>query len=71
MPIVTVEVNIDLDDFKDDLLIEEVRSRGFHVGDEEEAARMERIYHLIRLGKPQCALEELEPYLLDILGKAA
>lgn len=34
MPYVTVDVDVDLDEFSDDELVEELESRGFNVSDE-------------------------------------
>ena len=63
-------VEIDLNDVDDDELIDELKSRGFKVIDDDLGApypALERIYHLRRQGLPYDHL--LDSYIMDTLGK--
>jgi hypothetical protein len=68
MPYVHVDVN--LDDFNDDELIEELQSRGFsnllNASNDTKSALME-IYLQRRLGLPYDSL--LDKLIYDVLGK--
>lgn len=70
-----VEVEIDLDDFRTDDLIEEVESRGFTVTEddcvnttiEDVTAVAEQVYWQIRDGAP--ASPELRELVIQLTGK--
>jgi hypothetical protein len=65
-----VHVDVDLDDFNDDELIEELQSRGFsnllNASNDTKSALME-IYLQRRLGLPYDSL--LDKLIYDVLGK--
>ena len=63
-------VDIDLAEVGDDELIDEIKSRGYHVREDEPddlMMRLEKIYHLRRQGLPYDHL--MDSYILDTLGK--
>ena len=62
-------VEIDLNDVDDDELIDELKSRGYNVFEEETDSLLllDKIYHLRRQGKPYEA--ELNEYTCATLGK--
>lgn len=63
-------VDIDLNEVGDDELIDEIKSRGYTVREDEPdalMARLEQIYHLRRQGLPYDHL--MDSYILDTLGK--
>ena len=65
-----VSVDIDLDSFDDDDLIEEVKSRGFHVFEDYTTSTdedLEQIYLLRRRGLPYDHL--MGDYIYKVLGK--
>ena len=66
-----VEVDIDLDDFETDDLIEELKSRGHMVTDHNDGTThnelLTKIWELRRLGKDYEA--ELDELLYKVLGK--
>ena len=65
----TIEVDIELSDFDDEDLIEELESRGKYsptMGDSDEL--IDKIFHLRRLGKPY--ERELDEYLYIRTGRA-
>jgi hypothetical protein len=66
-----VNIDIELEDFDDDDLIEEVKSRGFHVFEDYDATStdedLEQIYLLRRRGLPYDHL--MDAYIYKILGK--
>ena len=69
MPYITteVEVDVDLDCFDDDDIIEEYKSRGFDInGEHEFNEALTEIYQLRRLGKPY--ENELNKLICDALG---
>jgi hypothetical protein len=64
-----VEVEVDMDDFADNELIEELERRGKYtpsMGDTNEL--IDKIYHLRRQGKPY--ERELDEYLYQLTGRA-
>jgi hypothetical protein len=65
-----VHIDVDLDDFDDDELIEELQSRGFsnllNASSDTKSALME-IYLQRRLGLPYDSL--LDKLIYDVLGK--
>jgi len=64
-----VEVEVDLSDFDDNELIEELERRGKYtpsMGDTNEL--IDKIYHLRRQGKPY--ERELDEYLYQLTGRA-
>ena len=68
MPLMNID--IELEDFKDDDLIEEVKSRGFHVFEDystSTAEDLEQIYLLRRLGLPYDHL--MDAYIYNVIGK--
>lgn len=70
---VTVTVDVELDEFDDDSLVDEVRSRGFSVGDGDQVmsdSPLREVYRLLACNEPDRAIAILHPYLRDILGKA-
>jgi len=69
MPYITTEVEVDvgLEDFDDDDIIEEYKSRGFNIdGELEFKEALTEIYQLRRLGKPYEF--ELNKLICDALG---
>jgi hypothetical protein len=65
----TIEVDIELSDFDDEDLIEELESRGKYsptMGDSDEL--IDKIFHLRRQGKPY--ERELDEYLYIRTGRA-
>ena len=68
MPYKTVEVDIDLSDFDDGELIDELESRGKYNGTMGNSDEMiDKIFHLRRLGKPY--EQELDEYLYIRTGR--
>lgn len=66
-----VEVDVELDDFDTQYLIEELEKRGQVVGTElygDKTEQLINIYHLRRQGRDFDA--ELDKYLYDVLGRA-
>lgn len=64
-----IEVEIDLSDFSDDELIDELESRGKYspsMGDSDEL--IDKIFHARRQGKPYDHL--LDQYLYIVTGRA-
>jgi hypothetical protein len=64
-----IEVEVELSDFDDEDLIEELESRGKYsptMGDSDEL--IDKIFHLRRLGKPY--ERELDEYLYIRTGRA-
>jgi hypothetical protein len=64
-----VEVEVDMDDFNDEELIEELERRGKYtpsMGNTDEL--IDKIYHLRRQGKPY--ERELDEYLYQRTGRA-
>jgi hypothetical protein len=69
MPYITteVEIDVDLDCFDDDDIIEEYKSRGFDInGEHQFNEALTEIYQLRRLGKPY--ENELNKLICDTLG---
>ena len=69
MPYITTEVEVDvgLEDFDDDDIIEEYKSRGFDInGELEFKEALTEIYQLRRLGKSY--ENELNKLICDALG---
>jgi len=65
----TIEVEVELSDFDDEELIEELESRGKYsptMGDSDEL--IDKIFHLRRQGKPY--ERELDEYLYIRTGRA-
>lgn len=63
-------IDIDLAEVGDDELIDEIKSRGYTVREDEPdalMARLEQIYHLRRQGLPYEHL--MDSYICDSLGK--
>lgn len=71
---VTVEVDVDLDDFDSDDLSDELENRGFSIYEDSppllDMDLMAKLHELVRGGQDQEAISVLRPYLLDVLGKA-
>ena len=68
MPLMNID--IELEDFDDDDLIKEVKSRGFHVFEDYTTSTdedLEQIYLLRRRGLPYDHL--MDAYIYQILGK--
>ena len=65
-----ISVDIELEDFDDDDLIKEVKSRGFQVVEDNSTSideDLEQIYLLRRLGKSYDHL--MDAYIYKVLGK--
>jgi len=74
MPYVSVDVDVDLDDFATDELIEELERRGYdyntHGVDGDEAReRLQQVYQLRRTGQDYGAA--LDQLIYHVLGKIA
>ena len=68
MPLMSID--IELEDFEDDDLIDEVKSRGFHVFEDYTTSTdedLEQIYLLRRRGLPYDHL--MDAYIYKVLGK--
>ena len=68
MPLMSID--IELEDFEDDDLIKEVKSRGFHVFEDYTTSTdedLEQIYLLRRRGLPYDHL--MDAYIYKVLGK--
>ena len=70
MPYTTVEVEIDLDDFTTEDLVEELRHRGVNQQElpEEIIEQLARIHHARLCGQPW--ENDLDRFLKDVLGRA-
>ena len=66
-----VEVDVDLSDFDDDDLIEEVERRrlGVDIATDDAKELIEKIYHLRRLGRDY--EQELDQLIYAVTGRAA
>lgn len=62
-----VEVDVELDDFSDDDLIEELESRGFDVRSQTPTELITKIYELRRLGRDY--QQELTELIYASIGK--
>jgi len=65
-----VEFEVDLDQFDDDELIQEIKARGLHVDGVSHSSKeedLEVIYQLRRNGKPYDHL--MDAYIYKVLGK--
>ena len=69
MPTVEVEVDVDLDDFNDNDLIEELerRGRGFDVASQTPIELVTKIYELRRNGRDY--QRELDELIYTVIGK--
>lgn len=69
MPTVEVEVDVDLDDFNDNDLIEELerRGRGFDVASQTPTELVTKIYELRRNGRDY--QRELDELIYTVIGK--
>ena len=64
-----VEVDVDLSDFEDEELIDELTSRGLYSSDHGNGDELiDKIFHLRRQGKPFD--KELDTYLYIMTGRA-
>jgi hypothetical protein len=65
-----VEVDVDLDDFDDDDLIEEVERRrlGVDIATDDAKELVDKIYHLRRLGRDY--EQELDQLIYAVTGRA-
>jgi hypothetical protein len=66
-----VEVDVDLDDFDDDDLIEEIERRnlGVDIAPDNAKELIDTIYHLRRLGRDY--EQELDQLIYSVTGRAA
>jgi hypothetical protein len=65
-----IHVDVDLEEFDDDEIIDEVKSRGYTViedGPSDTNEALTKIYHLRRQGLPYDHL--MDSYIYDMLGK--
>lgn len=66
-----VDVEVDLDEWDDDELIEELESRGFNVGEHSDPETskdlLEKIWQLRRTNQPYDHL--MDPLIYNLLGK--
>lgn len=75
MTTVTIDVDVDLDDFDDEDIREEYESRGLgdtpgSIDSVDDIAKIEAIYHLMRMKKSKQAYRLMYDYVRDRLGKA-
>lgn len=64
-----VEVDVDLSDFEDEELIEELSNRGLYSSNHGDSNELiDKIFHLRRQGKPFD--KELDEYLYTVTGRA-
>ena len=63
-----IDIEVDLEDFKDDDLIEEMERRGLSMGGDSGDELINKIYHARRQGKPYEDL--LDQYLYIKTGRA-
>jgi hypothetical protein len=70
MPTIYKEVDVDLDDFDDNELIEEVERRrlGVDIATDDAKELVEKIYHLCRLGRDY--EQELDQLIYAVTGRA-
>jgi hypothetical protein len=70
MRTITVDVEIDLGDFDDDDLIDELESRGQSVAGTlgDGAASLQEIYYALKFGLNERALELMRRHISDQLG---
>lgn len=66
----SITVEVDLDDFDDSELIEEMKARGLDTPVTEDREELEAIYHLMRMRKSREAYKRMYNYIRDRLGKA-
>lgn len=65
-----INVDIDLEEFDDDDLLKEVKSRGYTVNEDNSTSideDLEQIFLLRRVGKPYDHL--MGPYIYKVLGR--
>lgn len=72
MAYVTVDVDVDLDEFDDDEIRKEYKARGLGDGpsEGEEMETLKRIHHLMRFNKREQAYNLMYDYIRDKLGVA-
>lgn len=63
---VTVEVDIDLDDFEDEYLIKEMKARGYHISEEPEIVSIEQYWNQGNRKEALILLERKFPELIGI-----
>jgi len=65
-----VTVDVSIDEFDDQVLIEALVKRGYVVRDPDEAdAELTRIYEALYLGKQGEAMERMKEYVSDKVGR--
>lgn len=62
-----ISVEVDLDEFDDNELIEELKARGYEVNAQEQEQDLEKIYLLRRNGQAYDHL--MDAYIYRVLGK--
>jgi hypothetical protein len=72
MPYVTVDVDVDLDDFSTDDLVTELESRGKPAAHSELSdadQSLDAIFYAFYFGKEETALDLMRKYVQDITGR--
>jgi hypothetical protein len=71
MPFISVEVDVDLDEFNDEELIDELENRGFSI-EKDWAGKIElhRIEHLMDCGQIELARKELLEMVSAAMGRS-
>jgi len=70
MPFISVDVDVDLDEFSDAQLIDELENRGFLIQtDQAEKINLNRIEHLMDCGQIELARQELLEMVSAAMGR--
>lgn len=69
MPYITKEVEIDMGDFDDEELIDELNVRGYQVVDSVILKELESLYSNYLTSSPETFDKELKKFFRDTLGK--
>jgi hypothetical protein len=73
MPVISVDVDVELGDFDTEDLIDELENRGKHDPNTltlEDRTELEAIHHLSRMRRHNDAYKRMYNYIRDKLGKA-
>lgn len=68
MPTISVDVDVSLDDFETDDLIEELESRGAKETTATGESALHEVYYAIKFGLDDRAMQLMRRYVCDTLG---
>lgn len=68
MPTITVDVDVSLDDFDTEDLVDELESRGESAGDPEDDEGLREVYYALKFGLDDRAMQLMRRYVCDTLG---